>query len=570
MAELDLRWTDLGERRNGDGLGEAVATYDYVSADGEPLYQVVRFAPKAFRQRHHTGDGWAWGRGIAPAVLYRLPAVLAAVAAGEPVWIVEGEKDAERLAAAGVCATTHAGGAGKFPPGAAGVLHGADVIIVADRDPPGRAHAAEVAGIVTLAGAAFVRIVEAAEGKDAADHLAAGHGVEDFRPAELGQGDPGADHPLAPFLVDWSDFWSHETTTEWLLEPLFAAGRAHALYAGAKTGKSYLLLAACAALATGRPFLGHPGGDPVDVLYVDYEMTAEDIRDRLEEFGYGPDDDLSHLHYALLPLLPPLDTPEGGEALTASAVAVGARFVVIDTTARSISGEENASDTMRAFARCTGLPLKQAGIGYSRADHAGKDATKGQRGTSAKNDDVDVVLRVERTDDGVAVVATHKRMSWYPERTAITIGESDGVVTFSSDSAGWPAGTAETAALLDDLGVPLDASGNVAQKALKGVGEGRRRTLVLAAQRWRNDPVRLVPDIGNHPRNHPPAGDGGTHHGNHPPKPSNTKAEPPPEPPGTTHPGEGVTGTASLDAEPVPAPSVGATEDPIDLDAFEF
>ena len=43
-------------------------------------------------------------------VLYRLPEVLAA---GE-VWVVEGEKDADSLAALGIVATCNAGGAGKW------------------------------------------------------------------------------------------------------------------------------------------------------------------------------------------------------------------------------------------------------------------------------------------------------------------------------------------------------------------------------------------------------------------------------------------------------------------------
>jgi hypothetical protein len=37
------------------------AEYDYVSRDGEVLYQVVRYEPKDFRQRRPYCDDWAWG-----------------------------------------------------------------------------------------------------------------------------------------------------------------------------------------------------------------------------------------------------------------------------------------------------------------------------------------------------------------------------------------------------------------------------------------------------------------------------------------------------------------------------
>jgi hypothetical protein len=301
------------------------------------------------------------------------------------------------------------------------------------------------------------------------------------------------DNPLAPYLIDWAEFWDAEQDEdEWLLEPLFAKRRAHALYAGAKTGKSYLILAACAALATGRPFLNYPGGEPIHVLYVDMEMTMEDLRDRLSEFGYGPDDDLSHLHYALLPSLPPLDTHEGGQELLEAALSVGAQFVIIDTTSRVISGGENDSDTMRAFYRHTGLPLKQNAIGWMRLDHSGKDSTKGQRGSSSKNDDVDVVIRLERTGNGQKLTATHRRMSWFPEITDIEVKNQQGTMRFLSGAATWPEGTKETANRLAKLGAPLDISLRAATALLKENGGGKDRPVMKAALKYRQQSAALA------------------------------------------------------------------------------
>ena len=309
-------------------------------------------------------------------------------------------------------------------------------------------------------------------------------------------GDDGA-NPLGPYLIDWHEFWDAELDEqEWLLEPLFALRRSHALYAGAKTGKSYLVLAACAALATGRPFLLKPRSEPISVLYVDMEMTLEDLRDRLAEFGYGPDDDLSNLHYALLPSLPPLDTEAGGQALLAAALAVGAKFVIIDTTSRVIQGDENDADTMRAFYRHTGLLLKQNGIGWKRLDHSGKDGSKGQRGTSAKNDDVDVVIRLERTETGQRLTATHRRMSWFPEVTEIVVNDSDGTMTFalpvSATGAGWPAGTKDIADDLNRLGLPVDVSARKASDALRAAGCGKGYKKVQAAVKYRRQAAEVA------------------------------------------------------------------------------
>ena len=577
LTALNLTWTDFGDKKTSSGPGRVVATYRYTDADGRHLYDVLRYHPKTFRQRRANGE---WNLGNTPKVLYQLPAVTAAVTNGQPVWITEGEKDADALTAAGVTATCNSGGAGKFELGHAEPLAGAHCVIVADRDQPGHDHAAQVAALLSLVGATW-QVVEAAEGKDAADHLAAGHGLDEFVPIDVDATDDLADagtttHPLERFLVDWPALFAGDHDThDWILEPLFARARGHALYAGAKTGKSWVLLCAALHLATGRPFLDHPGGDPTDVLYVDYEMTAEDLRDRVEEFGFGPDDDLTHFHYALLPTIDALDTTEGGTQLVESALAVGAQFVLIDTTSRAVAGEENSADTFRHFYRCTGLPLKQAGIGYVRADHAGKDADRGQRGSSAKNDDVDVVIQLTNREGGKLWKATHRRMSWYPESTVLHVGESNGVTTISGDGAAtWPAGTAEVVADLDELGVPLDATKRDAMAALRDAGKGRRQAVVLAALRFRQGgsgdeslpPVIHSPE-GRDPLIHRSGSGTAGPTGTHPEKPNEyngtqggTHADPP-----------------SRLAGPDPGPPIGGPgthgaqgTDDDDLDTFEF
>ncbi|MDP9460717.1 MAG: toprim domain-containing protein, partial [Actinomycetota bacterium] len=113
--------------------------------------------------------------------LYRLGKVSAAVAAGRTVYVVEGEKDVHALESVGLVATTSPMGAGKWHKADPSPLAGATVVIVADRDKPGQAHAAEVKASLDRLGAT-VSVVTAKTGKDAADHIAAGHGPEEFLP----------------------------------------------------------------------------------------------------------------------------------------------------------------------------------------------------------------------------------------------------------------------------------------------------------------------------------------------------------------------------------------------------
>ena len=174
LAEL------MGKARDpGGGKAKIVATYDYLDESGALLYQVLRFEPKTFRQRRPNGSGWEWRLDGVRRVLYRLPQVLAAAKSRETIYICEGEKDVEALERAGCMATCNAGGAGKWRPQYNEALRGANVIIVADNDEPGRKHAAAVAAALEGVAAALC-VVAAREGKDAADHLAAGHGPEEF------------------------------------------------------------------------------------------------------------------------------------------------------------------------------------------------------------------------------------------------------------------------------------------------------------------------------------------------------------------------------------------------------
>ena len=123
-----------------------VARYPYIDTDGVLLFEVVRLEPKSFRQRRPDGaGGWVWNMQGVQRVLYRLPAVIAAVASGQTVFVVEGEKAAEALARIGMAATCSPGGAGKWRDSYSTDLAGADVVILPDNDAPGRAHADQVA-----------------------------------------------------------------------------------------------------------------------------------------------------------------------------------------------------------------------------------------------------------------------------------------------------------------------------------------------------------------------------------------------------------------------------------------
>ena len=145
---------------------EFEATYDYRDTAGKLAYQVVRFRTSpgdakeiAQRRPSSTEPGeWEWSLKGTKRVLYRLPELLAAP---DDAWVfvVEGEKDADRLAGLGLTATTNPQGAGKWYKQYNPDLKGRRVAIIPDNDRAGMDHAQAVAA--SLEGVAkAVRLVE--------------------------------------------------------------------------------------------------------------------------------------------------------------------------------------------------------------------------------------------------------------------------------------------------------------------------------------------------------------------------------------------------------------------------
>ncbi len=291
--------------------------------------------------------------------------------------------------------------------------------------------------------------------------------------------------------VDWSRFWARERVkVDWAVEPLIMRGQQGVIYSPAKVGKSLLALEIAAAISTGRAVLDSPAEDPLDVIYRDHENTEDDLFNRLRDLGYEPGDDLSRLHYSSLAPWLPLDTKAGGEELLAEVEATGAEIVVIDSYARAVEGEEDRADTVRALYRHTMAPLKRLGVTTIRLDNTGKDIAKGQRGSSAKVDDVDVVWELRsRGADALSLRRTHERRR-YPGAVHLFLRRGGDPLRHSLDVLGVldesREGRVERAMhLLAVLDVPASAGRDRACKALKEAGQSMRAEIVAEAVKRR-------------------------------------------------------------------------------------
>ena len=155
LDALGLTKADLFERPRskanaGRDLGPIVATYDYVDAADDLVMQVTRHDPKDFRQRRPDGNGgWIWSIKDIEPVLYNLRDVRHAVASGDLVFVVEGEKDCDRAKKelaplSGEAWTTCPMGSGSWRASYTQELRGAHVVLIPDNDGPGREHMEKV------------------------------------------------------------------------------------------------------------------------------------------------------------------------------------------------------------------------------------------------------------------------------------------------------------------------------------------------------------------------------------------------------------------------------------------
>lgn len=134
-------WNEEKAKQNWQ-VREVVTKYTYYDANGKPLFRKIRYEPKSFGLEHLANKRWQPGiNGLKP-VLYNLPKIIQA----GTVFIVEGEKGADKLSEWGVTTTCSYNGASKsdqnpkWQPEYNFYLINKHIILLPDNDDPGFAH----------------------------------------------------------------------------------------------------------------------------------------------------------------------------------------------------------------------------------------------------------------------------------------------------------------------------------------------------------------------------------------------------------------------------------------------
>ena len=308
--------------------------------------------------------------------------------------------------------------------------------------------------------------------------------------AELGN-DPSEQSGLE--LIDWHSLNDMEDP---IVMGIAHPGRWTALASKAKQGKTALLVNVTLWIAQGLDPFDRTRQEPVTTLYIDAEVGALELVDRIADNQLDVDQ-LGPWHATDNPTI--MDTLEGGERVLNVATALGAAVVVIDGINGVVNGKENDDTTWRDLYRYTIAPLKRAGIAVVTGDNLGK-SENGPRGSSVKMDKADAIVELHRTDVGLKLTTTHRRNRTYPKEWFLSVeGLADDdarAVRYRHTATTWPEGSERVADLLDRLDVPLDWGKKKAREAIKAAGETAARDTVLnAAIRYR----RTQELTGRHP-----------------------------------------------------------------------
>lgn len=216
--------------------------------------------------------------------------------------------------------------------------------------------------------------------------------------------------PLAkPEMLDGKEDWSPSLRVyelgefialdipprEKIFDPWLLSQSLNMVYSWRGVGKTHFALGVAYAVASGGEFLGWRAPKPQPVLYLDGEMPAVALQERLARIVQSAEKEAQPGMLRIITpdmqdgAMPDLATPEGQTHVNA---CLGqSKLVIVDNLSCLVrrGGRENEAESWLAVAEWA-LALRQKGVAVLFVHHAGKNGQ--QRGTSKREDLLDAVI----------------------------------------------------------------------------------------------------------------------------------------------------------------------------------
>ena len=432
------------------------ACYDYVDENGEVKYQVQRFEPKTFRQRRPDEKGdWVYNMQGVEALPYRLPDIMAKP--NMPIFIVEGEKAADKLAKIGLLATSNHGGAKNWKAELNRHFKGRRIVILPDNDEAGSAHAdlvvSELFGVADMI--KRLELPGLPLKGDVVDWLEAGNGLEALLAAvkdtpviesapelKAVEAAPEADSDLFEFVG--AEYLRNMPPINWAIGEgdagIITAHGLTVLYGAPGAGKSFIALDMALSIANGVAWQGMPV-KAGKVLYIAGEgvgglgkrLKAWEMHNKVKDKG----------NLYILPIA--VNFREGNEVeklmRSIDKAGDGWSCVFVDTVARSLVGaDENSATELGLWVAAADSVKTHCRCALVGVHHSGKDSSRGMRGSSALLGAVDSSLVVTK-DDGFVTMKCEKQKDAEPaddhvfEMVEVALMDGASIVLKKADEA---------------------------------------------------------------------------------------------------------------------------------------
>lgn len=366
--------------------------YNYVNEHGEVSYQVLRFEPKSFKQRHFKDGKTVWGLKDVEPLPYNLPKILEDK--DKTIFIVEGEKDADKLNSLGFLATTNSGGSKNWKPNLNKYFKDRRVIIIGDNDSAGYSHIQTISNhlLSEVMSLHFISL----EGKvpekgDISDFIDANGDIEEL----ILTAEPMEKIPQNVFPTMTVNDLMYLKSQTYLIENLIPEGGLSVIYGQPASYKSFVAIDMCLSISSNIDWQGFDTGAG-KTLFIAAEGVGG-LKKRIQAWMAKNKGIKKTPDFHVLATTVDFLDPEQLEKLVNTIETIGKDFklIVIDTIARTLSNsgsDENSASDMGMFLSACDTLREKTKSAILAIHHSGKNEASGLRGSSALLGGVDTSI----------------------------------------------------------------------------------------------------------------------------------------------------------------------------------
>lgn len=354
-----------------------VARYQYISVDGELLFEKIRYEPKGFMIVNPLGNG----QGGHSGALYGAQLLKDCET---PIYIVEGEKDADFLTGLGLVAVT-SGGASSWPEKNNYLFKDSIVRIIPDNDEPGAKYAEKV-------GASLKSVAKSVTiGKCPIDFS----DVSDWNCAKQDIIDLFENHSFK--TISFSDLLLLEMSTDWLIKDYIESHCFAQVFGASGSGKSFFALEMAYCVASGTQFFDKPVKKG-NVLYIAGE-GFNGLKKRALALQQKHGAEIGCLEFSKQAA----DFLDSGSCDDVHQRIInnedGFDLIVVDTLSRNFgSGDENKTVDMAKFVTNVDRYLRSTGAAVIVVHHTGLENKDRGRGSGVLYNALDSEFLVQKDE----------------------------------------------------------------------------------------------------------------------------------------------------------------------------